>query len=100
MRPVVISPLAAGDLVDIVRYLGSSSEQAPSLFISRFDRSVQVIARHPSAGKLRKKVARASVRIWPFWNYVIVYRAARGRVEIIRVLHGARDIWALLDADE
>jgi plasmid stabilization system protein ParE len=44
------------------------------------------------------------VRFWPvprFRQYIIFYRPiAKGGVEIVRILNGARDIAALLDKPE
>jgi toxin ParE1/3/4 len=44
----------------------------------------------------------AGVRRWPvegFENYLIFYRTDDEHVEIIRVLHGARDIEAVLQGE-
>lgn len=37
-----------------------------------------------------------AIRRRPFRNYLILYRVGPGQVEIVRVLHGARDLAALL----
>jgi len=42
-------------------------------------------------GSLRRRPVRG------FENFLIFYRESGGRVEIIRVLHGARDIESLLE---
>lgn len=45
----------------------------------------------------------AGLRRWPipgFRNYLIFYRPMENGVEIVRVLHGARDIAAALEEDD
>jgi plasmid stabilization system protein ParE len=38
----------------------------------------------------------SQVRIWPVQNYVIVFRRRGEEIEVLRVLHGARDLEDLL----
>jgi toxin ParE1/3/4 len=45
---------------------------------------------HPRLIEVRKR------SVIGFRNYLVFYRVDSGRVEIIRVLHGARDISAIL----
>lgn len=44
----------------------------------------------------------SGIRQYPirgFKNYLIFYRATESEVEVLRVLHGARDLEAILDED-
>jgi plasmid stabilization system protein ParE len=36
--------------------------------------------------------ARADVLFWPVYSYLIIYRPGRRPIEILRVLHGKRDV--------
>lgn len=38
----------------------------------------------------------SALRFWPVYSYVIVYRAETDPLEVVRVLHGARDVRAIL----
>jgi toxin ParE1/3/4 len=40
-----------------------------------------------------------NLRNFPFGRYVIFYLAMPDGIEIVRVLHGARDLDAIFDAD-
>ena len=52
------------------------------------------MARHPAIGRLRS-YSLSGVRSWVvpgFENYVIFYLTTPGEVQILAVLHGARDL--------
>lgn len=50
-----------------------------------------MLARQPLIGESRNDLGR-NVREVPIGNYVIFYRPIAGGVEVIRVLHAARNI--------
>jgi len=52
---------------------------------------MQVLSRQPGSGRHREELA-AGIQSFPFGRYIIFYRAVTGGIEIVRVLHGARDI--------
>ena len=47
-------------------------------------------------GHLREDLAREPLRFWPVYSYLIIYRPDSRSLEIVRVLHGARDVKNLL----
>ncbi len=59
--------------------------------IDRLTDSFAMLARTPHAGRRREDVGEG-VRSFPSGNYLIYYRKpTRGRVQILRVIHGRRD---------
>jgi len=56
----------------------------------------------PQLGRVVKKIkTREELRMWlspAFRNYLIFYRELADGVEIVRVLHGARDIKRILES--
>jgi plasmid stabilization system protein ParE len=50
------------------------------------------LAAFPRIGHIREDVADESLRFWSVYSYLIAYRPERKPIEIVRVLHGARDI--------
>ncbi|NOT29065.1 MAG: type II toxin-antitoxin system RelE/ParE family toxin [Planctomycetes bacterium] len=67
--------------------------------------AVRFLLESPLAGRLREfRSARAQgVRSWPvrdFPNYLILYRPVADDIEVIRFLHGARDLPLLLGEGE
>ena len=59
----------------------------------------QRIATSPGIGHLREDLTVEAVRFWPVGRYLIVYRVEKKPPEIVRVLHGARDVAAILESD-
>jgi toxin ParE1/3/4 len=50
-----------------------------------------MLAKYPEAGRERPEIA-AGLRSFPIGKYVLFYRPIHDGVEIVRVLHGSRDI--------
>jgi toxin ParE1/3/4 len=45
----------------------------------------------PNMGRSREEIAR-NLRSFPVGNYVVFYRIIEEGIEVLRVLHGSRDI--------
>ncbi len=50
-------------------------------------------------GHVRLDLADESVRFWTVEPYHVIYRPVKKKLEIVRVLHGARDIKTILSPD-
>jgi plasmid stabilization system protein ParE len=95
MKRFKLSPEAAQDIREIWAYVADDSMKAARrLRLQIFD-ACQRIANHPEIGHRREDLTEKPVLIWPEGSYLIIY-IARRPVEIVRVLHGARDIPGLL----
>lgn len=93
----VLSPEAAADLREIADYIADESPDAARRFIAKLREAIQKIAETPGIGHLREDLTDQPVRFWPVGRYLIVYRQTGDKPpEIARVLHGARDVSALL----
>lgn len=55
-----------------------------------------LLATHPNIGRTRDQDLRPGLRSFAVAEYVILYRVQDEDVLILRVLHGSRDISALL----
>jgi toxin ParE1/3/4 len=97
--PVIIRrPRASADLIEIWEYIAADNMDAADALIDRIDAKFQAIAAQPSMGRDRSELAPA-LRSLPIPPYVIFYRPMDGGIEIVRVLHGARDIEAQFGGD-
>lgn len=81
----------------IADYLGARRPEVGERFLRSVRRDYAFLAEHPNAGAVRTSAIKAyrALRSWPvggFHNYLIFYLPKRNGVEIVRVLHGARDI--------
>jgi toxin ParE1/3/4 len=92
------SPLADDDLDDIWYYVATNSgsiEIADRVINSITDRFL-LLANHPNVGRPRDEDLRPGLRSFPVGQYVIIYRIEDKDVRVLRVLHGRRDLQALL----
>ena len=100
MRPrASVSPAAEADLVDIHRYIARNSAEHADRYLRRINDRIALIAEQPGIGSLRLP-ALPDVRTFPVGSHLLFYRVLPdGGVELVRVLHGARD-WQGLSEDE
>jgi len=81
---------------DVLSIRGHIAEQSQSRFIAlrfldKIDDRVNLLAENPHAGEARPDLG-ANVRGFPVGNYIIFYRPLDDGIEVLRILHGARDI--------
>ena len=93
MARILTSPEARADLLDVGQYVAeqSQSETTALRFLEAIDERCKLLARHPLAGEARPDLA-PKVRVFPVGNYIIIYRPARGGIELLRIVHSSRDI--------
>ncbi len=78
-------------------HLARESADAAARFLANAHHTFLAIADSPSIGRVwtSDRSTTKRVRVWRvdgFPKVLIFYRAARGALEIIRVLHGSRDL--------
>ena len=66
--------------------------------IDQIEAAEDRLALFPNLGRARPEIA-IDLRSWPIGEYLIFYRVERDRLEIVRVLHGARDLGDLFETD-
>lgn len=93
MAGIIRSPLAKADIVEIWAYIADDNPAAADRLITRFDEVFRRLLAQPLIGKATEELG-AGVRFFPTGSYLIFYRQVDPNIEIIRVLHGARDITA------
>ncbi len=96
MKRFKLSPQAAGDIRQIWAYIAADSIKAARRVRLKIFDACQKIAGNPGIGHRREDLADKPVLFRPVGSYLIVYNPERKPVEIIRVVHGARDVPSLL----
>jgi toxin ParE1/3/4 len=86
-----ISPRASSDLIEIWSYIADDSVANSDAFIDKIYEAMQLLAGKPGSGRRREELA-PGMQSFPFGRYIIFYRVIAGTIDIVRVLHGARDI--------
>ena len=98
MKPIKIFVRHAAEL-DAFRYfqhLHVLNADVAADFLVAIDRTIEGLSLQPLKGRLRRFSGRdlKNVRSWrvdEFENYLIFYRVAKTRLEILRIKHGAMD---------
>ena len=85
------SALAEQDYRDIWRYISADNPDAADRLLLRIDSKLDLYANNPAMGTLRDQFA-PGLRSFPVGNYLVFYRIAADGIELVRVLHGARDL--------
>ena len=91
MAVIVKNPRAKRDLLEIWDYIADDSETRADAFITRFDEKFRLLAERSGLGRSRDELAEG-VRSLPVGRYIIFFRPIPNGVEIVRVLHSARDL--------
>ena len=94
MSQLRISPRASSDLIEIWGYIADDSVTNADTFIDKLYETIQLLAHQSGSGRRREELA-PGIQSFPFGRYIIFYRAVTGSIEVVRVLHGARDIESL-----
>jgi toxin ParE1/3/4 len=87
-------PAAEADLFDIALHIAEDSLAASERFLDSFNDKFKLLASAPEIGRLREELA-PGLRSFPVGSYVVFYQPIKDGVEIVRVLHGSRDIPSL-----
>jgi toxin ParE1/3/4 len=82
---------AEQDLDEIESYIGKDNPRAAVNFVAQLTDRFSLLSRSPGIGHKRDELVAGS-RSVSEGNYLIVYRTSSDTVEILRVLHGARDL--------
>jgi toxin ParE1/3/4 len=99
-------PLAVLDIVELAEFIARrTSLEAADRFVIAVEKTVELLARMPGLGTQwssdHPRVA--DLRFFPvtgFPNHLIFYRRFADGIELVRVLHGARDIASLLESED
>lgn len=93
-----LSLQAKADLVAIWDYLFTESGSAAiaDSQIHAITERFYLLATHPRLGRVRDNDLGAGRRTYPVNRYIIAYRVMGEDVWILRVIHGSRDLQALM----
>lgn len=92
---------AVEDIDEHAAYIADRNIRSAYRFLDKVEETFEFLALHPKIGSPRFDNIASGLRAWPvatFGSYIILYFVARNAVQIVRVVHGARDIEVLLKA--
>lgn len=92
-----LSNPAQQDLREIRDYIARDSVVAARKFLARLREAFSSLGEMPGTGHTRTDLTDLPVRFRAVGFYLIVYDTKRRPVEVLRVLHGARDVETILE---
>jgi len=87
----LLSPAATADVEQIEAFLDEHAPHATDRVPQAMRRAIRRVAANPGIGHLREDLTDEPLRFYAVWSYLVIYRDTQP-VEIVRVLHGARDV--------
>jgi plasmid stabilization system protein ParE len=97
VTPFVLTPAAEGDIRDILEYIEHENPSASVRVADALRDAMRLVAERPSLGHARADLASEAIRFWPVFSYLVIYRPDTNPLQIVRVLHGRRDVRRLLE---
>jgi len=98
MASAQFTALANNDLKEIRDYIALDKPKVASNYLVKLKQKFDLLANSPALGTQRDEYY--GLYKFPVDDYLIFYRPSKTGVEIIRILHGNRDIITILNLDE
>lgn len=96
MPRITRRPLAETDILEIWDYIADDNPAAADRWVDQLDAQFRVLATQPLMGRTRNELA-PGVRSFPVARYVVYYVPLHDGIDVVCVLHGARDIDAVFN---
>ena len=82
------SASAAADLMAIVDYISEDNPDAALELLQDIEERIEHLTYHPQTGRLGRVTGTRELVVKP--NYIVVYTVGLDIIEVLRVLHAAR----------
>ena len=101
MKRYIIAPEAGEDIKAIKAYLKREAGlSVANSTLKKIRDAFELLRRTPGLGHIREDLTDEPVKFWPVFPYLIVYNPSTQPIEIVRVIHGNRDVSAILLQDD
>ena len=97
MKSFEVAEAARADLFEIWDYICADNIDAADKVIERLHDAFVKLGRNPMLGHVREDLADSEHRFFLVYSYLVVYLASKKPIQIVRVLHAARDVQSILD---
>ncbi|HEV7689621.1 MAG TPA: type II toxin-antitoxin system RelE/ParE family toxin [Hyphomonadaceae bacterium] len=95
MKPVTFRPAAEADLLAIATYIAEYDPNRALSFVQRLRERCVALGAHPDLGRPRSEFGEGIRGLWEK-PYVLLYRITPEAVEVLTIVHGARDLPAVI----
>ena len=95
-RLFALTPEARNNLGEILLDIAEDSPDAAERLRSEFYERLQSLGRSPGIGHYHEELLSRKYRFWNFHSYVVAYVWEAKPIQVISVVHGARDLAVFL----
>jgi plasmid stabilization system protein ParE len=96
MKRYILTPRAKRDVNEIWDYIADGNIEAADRVLDALESAMVKLAKNPGIGHCRQELADKTHRLWLVYSYLIVYRYEAKPLQVVRVLHAARDVQSIL----
>jgi len=89
MLPLIWTPRAQSDLLEIIRYIGKVNPGAAERMKTRLETVVLPLSQYPEMYPRSERLSGCR-EIVAHRNYIVLYRVNRDCVQVVRVVHARR----------
>jgi toxin ParE1/3/4 len=82
---------AEEDLIELWLYIAQDDPRAADTMLDRIDAACVRLSQNPGIGPTRPDLA-PNLRYYVVGSYLVLYRQTADAIEIVRVVHGARQL--------
>jgi toxin ParE1/3/4 len=105
MLQIRVRPRARSDIKEIMEFIHSDKPRAALRFLAAVEKLAKRLAENPELGACYESDQQEfnGLRVFSvprYTNYLVFYRVTETEIDIIRVLHGARDLPRVLGNNE
>ena len=91
MARVLRRPRAAEDIAAVWDFIADDNPDAADHWVDQLDTQLRLLATQPLMGRARDELA-PGIRSFPFGRYLVFYLPISDGIDVVRVLHGTRDV--------
>jgi toxin ParE1/3/4 len=91
MARVLRRPRAAEDIAAVWDVIADDNPDAADHWVDQLDTQLRLLATQPLMGRARDELA-PGIRSFPFGRYLVFYLPIGDGIDVVRVLHGTRDV--------
>lgn len=101
MSRYLLTDEAKQDLTDIKRYLvREAGASVAKSTLTKIREAFAFLCRTPGAGHFREDLTSDALKFWTVFSYLIVYDPNTHPIQIMRVIHGSREVSTILGQDD
>jgi toxin ParE1/3/4 len=96
MTAYILTPAAEAELQSIVDFIRRDDPEMALLVLGTIEQAFELLAKNPGIGRVRGDLVEEDLRVWVVYSYLIVYLPTAHPLEVVHVVHGARDVATVL----